>query len=307
MPLANSAAENTLATLGAVCWSIQLIPQIWKSWRRKDTAGLSTLMLFVWFVSGVFLGSYCVTSNLSIPLIVQPQAFCFFGCIAWSQCLHYDKGWSRTRATCVALLSLALGGGIEAALIEGCKALQRRGNEHMNFALGVLAAIFVGGGLLPQYWEVWRYKAVIGISLVFLFVDLCGGVFSVLSLIFATGSFDVLASISYSAVVVLELGIFLLAAILNPRYRRKQRQKAERAEREREEGETTVLEEGEGEGNARGEVGRTPKAVDGEDGTGTDEEAAREGGFGWLGEHHPHQQHHAHRQDNSRDHSEEEV
>ncbi|GAA5871116.1 hypothetical protein JCM1840_007594 [Sporobolomyces johnsonii] len=306
MSLANSAAENTLATLGAVCWSIQLIPQIWKSWRRKDTAGLSTLMLFVWFVSGVFLGSYCVTSNLSIPLIIQPQSFCFFSCIAWSQCLHYDQGWSRTRATCVALLSLAVGGGIEAALIEGCKALQRRGNEHMNFALGVLAAIFVGGGLLPQYWEVWRYKAVIGISLVFLFVDLCGGVFSLLSLIFTTGSFDVLASISYSAVVACELGIFLLAAILNPRYRRKQRQKAEREEAERAEGETTVLEE-EGDENAGGDGGRTPKTVEGEDGAGTDEEAAREGGFGWLGEHHPHQQQHAHRHDSRRDHVEETV
>jgi uncharacterized protein with PQ loop repeat len=37
----NHAAENVLATIGAICWTIQIIPQIWKSWREKSTHGLS--------------------------------------------------------------------------------------------------------------------------------------------------------------------------------------------------------------------------------------------------------------------------
>lgn len=223
----NAAASNALATLGAVCWGLQLVPQIYKSWKRKDTQGLSTLMLAVWFISGIFLGSYCITSHLSIPLIIQPQAFCFFSSIAWAQCLHYHSKWSQSRAIAIVFFSWAIGGAIEAGLVFGCKHLQDRGDERMNLALGILAAIFVAGGLLPQYYEVWKYRAVIGISLIFLFIDLCGGVFSALSLVFSPPPFDVLASVSYGCVVVLEIGIFLLVPILNPRYYRHQRETAE--------------------------------------------------------------------------------
>lgn len=36
----------------------------------------------------------------------------------------------------------------------------------------------------PQYWEIYKYREVIGISLLFMVVDILGGVFSFLSLFF---------------------------------------------------------------------------------------------------------------------------
>lgn len=42
---------------------------------------------------------------------------------------------------------------------------------------------------------------------------------------FAEGDFDILASCSYAALAVAELGIFILVPILNPRYHRAQAQK----------------------------------------------------------------------------------
>ncbi|GAA6013767.1 hypothetical protein JCM11491_005091 [Sporobolomyces phaffii] len=257
MGLENAAASNALATMGAVCWGLQLVPQIWKSWRRKDTQGLSTSMLAVWFVSGLFLGSYCITSDLSIPLIIQPQAFCFFSSIAWAQCLHYHSKWTTSRAVTVVFVSWAVGAGIELALVFGCKHLQRRGNERMNLALGILAAIFVAGGLLPQYYEVAKYRAVIGISLVFLFIDLCGGVFSALSLAFSPPPFDVLASVSYGCVVVLEVGIFLLVPVLNPRYYRRRRKQEQEQEQEQQQ----QREKSEDEDDQEVTVGTEPASV----------------------------------------------
>ena len=53
----------------------------------------------------------------------------------------------------------------------------------------------------PQYYEIYKYKEVIGISILFMAVDLLGGVFSVLSLLFKP-KFDVIAGVAYSAVVV---------------------------------------------------------------------------------------------------------
>lgn len=87
-----------------MCWSVQLIPQLIKSYRRKDTAGLSAEMLLVstrrrslrpgrvkdeatdrlssraqiWIIGGTFLGAYAFLEDLSIPLLIQPQLFCFF-------------------------------------------------------------------------------------------------------------------------------------------------------------------------------------------------------------------------------------
>lgn len=39
------AADKTLATIGAVLWSIQVVPQIIKTWRTKSTDGLSPALM----------------------------------------------------------------------------------------------------------------------------------------------------------------------------------------------------------------------------------------------------------------------
>lgn len=54
----------------------------------------------------------------------------------------------------------------------------------------------------PQYYEIYKYKEVIGISLLFMTIDALGGVFNDLSLAFK-GDFDVIAGVTYSLVVVL--------------------------------------------------------------------------------------------------------
>ena len=53
----------------------------------------------------------------------------------------------------------------------------------------------------PQYWEIYQRKEVIGISMTFIVVDLCGGVFSILSLAFKE-KIDVFASGYYAVIVV---------------------------------------------------------------------------------------------------------
>ena len=53
----------------------------------------------------------------------------------------------------------------------------------------------------PQYYEIYKYREVKGISIPFMTIDLLGGVFSDLSLIFKP-KFDVIAGVAYSLVVV---------------------------------------------------------------------------------------------------------
>jgi len=81
---------------------------------------------------------------------------------------------------------------------------------------GILGSDLISVALLPQFYEIYKHGAVLGISLTFMFVDLLGGVFSILSLIFKK-KVDALAAVAYSLVVVMDGLVLVLAIILNPR------------------------------------------------------------------------------------------
>jgi hypothetical protein len=59
----------------------------------------------------------------------------------------------------------------------------------------------------PQYWEIYKRKEVVGLSMVFMAVDISGGVFSILSLAFKE-NFDVFASVTYATVIASHLFLF---------------------------------------------------------------------------------------------------
>ncbi len=53
----------------------------------------------------------------------------------------------------------------------------------------------------PQYYEIYQRREVVGISILFMAIDMMGGLFSVLSLVFKQ-KFDVIAGVTYGLVVV---------------------------------------------------------------------------------------------------------
>jgi len=80
--------------------------------------------------------------------------------------------------------------------------------------------VLIAVGLIPQYIEIWRLGEVIGISLVFMAIDISGAVFSLLSLVFRR-KFDAVASVTYICVIVMDGIVVVCAVILNPRSRRR--------------------------------------------------------------------------------------
>ncbi|KAL8281406.1 hypothetical protein RQP46_006090 [Phenoliferia psychrophenolica] len=195
----NAVAENVLGTIGAILWSFQVTPQIWKSYRRKDTTGLSARMLAIWFCSSIFLGGYVITQDLAVPLLLQPQLFGFFIAISWGQCLVYSFGKTQRYATCAVAFVCLAAGAIEVGLVYGARAAEARGYEQPTQTYGILSAVLIVVGIFPQYYEIYELKAVMGISMIFLFVDMGGAFFSTLSLIFTPGSFDITACASYAS------------------------------------------------------------------------------------------------------------
>jgi uncharacterized protein with PQ loop repeat len=128
----NKPVENALGTIGAVLWTIQILPQIVKSYRSKSTLGLSAGLpsnsaaqvhsntltpRSIWAIASWFLGSYIVVQRLSIPLQIQPQLFGSLAAVSVAQCLYYDKGWSKLRAVLFFITFEVLFAGFEAGSV----------------------------------------------------------------------------------------------------------------------------------------------------------------------------------------------
>nr|VWP02124.1 Cap60p [Ganoderma boninense] len=207
----NPVAENVFGTMGTICWTVQLVPQVWKSWRTKSTDGLSEYLMLLWGISCIFLGVYAIVQNLNVPLIVQPQI------------MSALSKRSKLTAVLMGVTIIVVSGGLEAGMIFAIRPAFNRGNRAPVTFFGIVSSVLLSCGLLPQYYEIYKYKEVIGVSIMFMFVDMMGGVFSDLSLAFKD-RFDVIAGVAYSLVVVLDGIVLLCALILNPRAKRRRKQ-----------------------------------------------------------------------------------
>ena len=60
--------HHIFTVLGTILWTVQLLPQVYKSWRTKSTEGLSGALMLIWSISAVFLGVYVIVQDLNIPV-----------------------------------------------------------------------------------------------------------------------------------------------------------------------------------------------------------------------------------------------
>ncbi|KAF5347995.1 hypothetical protein D9757_014860 [Collybiopsis confluens] len=225
----NSVAENVFGTAGTICWTIQLVPQIWKSWREKSTTGLSDWMILLWAVSAPFLGTYSIVKNLNVPLIVQPQVFSALALCSWAQCQYYGRQRTLRTVLTLTILLAVIFTGFEVGMVYALRPSYIRGEESGDRGVeffGLISPILLALSFIPQYYEIYKHKEVIGISIAFMIVDLLGGVFSDLSLVFKSGAFDGTAAATYSIVIVMDAVILIAAAVLNPLAKRR-RQRAQ--------------------------------------------------------------------------------
>ncbi|KAF9269052.1 hypothetical protein L218DRAFT_891012, partial [Marasmius fiardii PR-910] len=231
MVAANVAAENALGTLGAVCWMVQLIPQIWKTFRTKNTEGLSEYLVLIWGISGAFLGTYTIIKDFNIPLVLQPHIFTVLALVSWGQasCLYYGRRWSVKNAFLAPLGIMVVAAAFEVAMVFVVRPSYREGLSGgitgTRF-FGIFFSVLLAIGLLPEYYEICKHGEVIGISITFMLIDALGGVFSDLSLIFAHGEFDIIAAVGYTLVFAMDMVIVVAALILNPLARRKRNRMA---------------------------------------------------------------------------------
>ncbi|KAL7420906.1 hypothetical protein Q5752_004860 [Cryptotrichosporon argae] len=211
------AADTAFATAGAVLWSIQVVPQIVKTYRTKSVEGLSSALMFIWTFAALVQGCYLIAARSSIPLQVQPQCFTFFSFVSSCQTLYYGpRRWSRPAVLALGAGGLAVLGAFEVGSVFALRAGERNGTTAPQQFYGWLASALLVLGLLPQYYEIYKLRRVVGISVAFMATDMLGGVFSFLSLFFRA-TFDYTAFCQYALIVVGDGIIVVLALMLNRR------------------------------------------------------------------------------------------
>ncbi|KAE8165675.1 PQ loop repeat-domain-containing protein [Aspergillus tamarii] len=192
----NHVAANVFGTLGAVLWSLQLLPQIWKNWRRHNSESLSAAFFLSWAMAGVPLGVYNISNNFNIALQVQPNILIFLSLWTWSQCKYYGNKWSLKKLVPLAIVIGAVLGGAETGLVFALRVAFRKGHKWPSTLMAILSAVLLAAGVLRHYIDMFRTRSDAGLSLKFALLDASGDVASILSVIFQP-SLDILGLVIY--------------------------------------------------------------------------------------------------------------
>ena len=203
--------STVFGTLGAVCWSIQLTPQIILNYRRHSASGLSRGFMLLWACAGIPLGVYNILAGFDIALQVQPQILTVLSLVTWAQCCCYEQKWSVRKVIIIASMLTAFMGGVEVALYFAVRAGLQTGTHWPLQFMGALAALFLALGVIEQYIQIWKHQSVEGISFLFCGIDALGDVTSIISVSFES-TLDILGVVMYAVELVLWIGVFACGA-----------------------------------------------------------------------------------------------
>ncbi|KAL7790304.1 PQ loop repeat domain-containing protein [Trichoderma ceciliae] len=209
----NPVAANVLGTAGAVCWSVQLIPQIIINYRRHNTTGLQPSMMMLWAWAGVPLGVYNITKRFNVALRVQPQILTVLSLVTWAQCRYYDK-WSASRCLLVVIPIALLMAATQTGLIFALRAAQSSHLTWPDTLMASLSAALLAAGVIRHYWDIYAHRSVRGISFIFVGIDAGGDLFSLISVFFQP-KLDVLGMVIYGTELALWIGVFACGGYFN--------------------------------------------------------------------------------------------
>lgn len=213
-------AIDVFSTMGAVLWSIQLLPQIYLNWRRKSGAGLQPSMMLAWALAGLPLGIHNILGRQPIALQVQAEVLTALSLLTWAQVMYYDRSWSLLRCCCILALLCLVFSSVQAAFVLGLRhtGVKQRVREECILSMAVLAGVGLCLGVLRQHFDVYRHRTVRGIAWGFVLLDAAGDLTSLLSVVIKSPADRVAAAIYASE---LALWILMIAAgiVLNVYHR----------------------------------------------------------------------------------------
>ncbi|KAI9014310.1 hypothetical protein DFJ74DRAFT_289027 [Hyaloraphidium curvatum] len=217
---ARHVAGEVFAALCVVCWALVPAPQVWKNWRSKTTEGLSPFLALIWIFNSMLIGAFTIVEGLSAGLIAQPFISAFMLLVVTWQIMYYapanKRDWRRPTLYTFGLTGFF--GGVLVGLVFGLRAADRAGVSLDWFAY--ITTVVGVGGMVPQYYETWKFQRVLGLSLGLCLLDMCGSLFGATSVALATDPLNVPAFVLYIVYAPFVGGMIPLHYALETRWRR---------------------------------------------------------------------------------------
>ncbi|CEO98791.1 unnamed protein product (mitochondrion) [Plasmodiophora brassicae] len=221
LPPSFPVLETVVGLVGTVFWSFQLVPQALETYRNKTAQGVSQGMLTLWYMSGLVYFVFAILIGLAWPLKTQPVLFSVFSLVCILQALYYgrtdalpaDKRRARLSAL-VGVAAVLASAAVVTLATYFIDAARRSGVTWPVNVPGYTSTALIFIGFVPQYWEIYQTRRVIGLSITFLAFDILGGVLSTISLCFRCPPFEALAASTYLMVVVCDLLLVILYYVL---------------------------------------------------------------------------------------------
>ncbi|KAJ9090441.1 hypothetical protein DSO57_1002747 [Entomophthora muscae] len=204
--------RELLAIVALVLWSVQLLPQVYKNHKSKSTTGLSAWAFILWALANVLVASNSYVNQVVLPIFLQPQVFCILSLVCLTQCFLYpDKVPSRSPWE---------GGLLLVALVVLCASLGSlwtyfvltsnwRNQLWFSLLVGSIGPAITSIGFVPQIHNIILLKSTDGISLLFICLDIGGGVAALISLALHD-KFELTVALMYMAVLTMELILIVL-------------------------------------------------------------------------------------------------
>ncbi|PWN37091.1 uncharacterized protein FA14DRAFT_159295 [Meira miltonrushii] len=210
---------DVLSTLGAVFWSIQLIPQIYINWKRKTGDGSQPSMMIAWSLAGLPLGIHNILSKQPIALQVQAEILTSLSLLTWAQVMFYDHKWSIKKCVCTLSVLAAFFAAIQCAFVFGFRYgdTSEKDKQRTILAMAILAALGLSFGVLRHYYDIYLHKTVRGIAWAFVALDAAGDLTSLLAVTIKSPADRIAAGI-YASELGLWIGIILAGLVINARY-----------------------------------------------------------------------------------------
>lgn len=217
---------DILSTLGAVFWSIQLIPQIYINYKRKTGDGLQPSMMIAWSLAGLPLGIHNILSQQPIALQVQAEILTCLSLLTWSQVMFYDHKWSFTKCVCLLTILAIFFAAIQCAFIFGFQYsnTSQQDQQRIILSMAILAALGLSFGVLRHYYDIYIHKTVRGIAWSFVALDAAGDLTSLLAVTIKSPADQIAAGI-YASELGLWIGIMIAGLLFHAKnYIRSRRQ-----------------------------------------------------------------------------------
>jgi uncharacterized protein with PQ loop repeat len=199
---------GVVALLALVFWSFQLAPQCYLNCQHKSTGGLSSEMILLWTFGSLCTALYNLIARYHLPFLLQPNLFMCFSILCWAQCFYYEN---RTHGILLGVGLSLLITGVELGVLGALPAEDEQ--QWICTLLGAASTACFGFGYFPQFRDIYRQRAVCGISRLFLCLDMTGALLSILALVLQT-NFEPIAGACYLIVFVSDLALLVLSYLL---------------------------------------------------------------------------------------------